>query len=476
MRFRKGDKVEVFTRRDVPSGCWWCGAIVSRDGHSYVVRYDDSTVGNGEMATERVPRTAVRPCPPVVEGPDKGVCGDIVEVFDGCSWKIAQLLKVVGSGRFLLVRLLGSSREFRVCKSNVRARLSWVMNDQWVAIGKDTINEHDIAKNHSPGRDSYKRSSQVLLPDTGLKALAADDLWQDKNIGQQKLHRISSGSMKKRLHICTPYAKAHGGACGKRRAIEKGGSCQRLLEHQSPFLEKVDAVASPFLGEKYMHASFNNRMTGFFEINPERGKTNADDRSLSPRSLEPNDCESSACSIGSCGSTNVPYILPCYPVTDPVEDSESHCYDTESSSCQDSGEKCSFPAQEHFTTEIHRLESHAYCSTMEALYASGPLSWEQEAMLTNLRLMLHISNDEHLLVLRHLVVIQQIDPTLLNLSWVPALSPAIIITVTAIFLPVHYLFAELHCNLYLMGDTIRYFHSALVFFICILHVVVLLEL
>ncbi|KAK8498868.1 hypothetical protein V6N12_044602 [Hibiscus sabdariffa] len=52
---------------------------------------------------------------------------------------------------------------------------------------------------------------------------------------------------------------------------------------------------------------------------------------------------------------------------------------------------------------IHELELRAYKSTVEALYVSGPLTWEQEEMLTNLRLSLNISDEEHLLQLRHLM-------------------------------------------------------------------------
>ncbi|KAM0046790.1 putative ENT domain, Agenet-like domain, Agenet domain, plant type, ENT domain-like superfamily [Helianthus debilis subsp. tardiflorus] len=52
---------------------------------------------------------------------------------------------------------------------------------------------------------------------------------------------------------------------------------------------------------------------------------------------------------------------------------------------------------------VHGLELHAYRFTLEALYASGPLSWDKEALLTNLRINLHISNDEHLEGLRNLI-------------------------------------------------------------------------
>lgn len=59
--------------------------------------------------------------------------------------------------------------------------------------------------------------------------------------------------------------------------------------------------------------------------------------------------------------------------------------------------------EEEAAAGVHGLELGAYRSTMLALYASGPLTWEQEALLTNLRLSLNISNEEHLLQLRRLL-------------------------------------------------------------------------
>lgn len=54
---------------------------------------------------------------------------------------------------------------------------------------------------------------------------------------------------------------------------------------------------------------------------------------------------------------------------------------------------------------IHELELRAYRSTVRALHAAGLLTWEQESLLTNLRLSLNISNEEHLLQLRHLLAL-----------------------------------------------------------------------
>eukprot|EP01018_Ginkgo_biloba_P023965 Gb_40212 [translate_table: standard] len=50
----------------------------------------------------------------------------------------------------------------------------------------------------------------------------------------------------------------------------------------------------------------------------------------------------------------------------------------------------------------HKLELHAYRSVLQAFHAHGSLSWEREVLLTNLRLELHITCDEHTFELEQL--------------------------------------------------------------------------
>ncbi|XP_059592214.1 uncharacterized protein LOC100264564 isoform X6 [Vitis vinifera] len=38
MKFRKGSKVEVLNKKEVPSGAWHCAEIISGNGHNYSVR------------------------------------------------------------------------------------------------------------------------------------------------------------------------------------------------------------------------------------------------------------------------------------------------------------------------------------------------------------------------------------------------------------------------------------------------------
>ncbi|GKA34319.1 zinc finger, CCHC-type containing protein, partial [Tanacetum coccineum] len=50
-----------------------------------------------------------------------------------------------------------------------------------------------------------------------------------------------------------------------------------------------------------------------------------------------------------------------------------------------SGKGRRFNKRGAWADEIHRQELNAYRSTLEALHASGPLTWEKETMVTDLR-------------------------------------------------------------------------------------------
>ncbi|XP_058112603.1 uncharacterized protein LOC131255794 [Magnolia sinica] len=399
MRLRKGSKVEVLSKKEVPSGSWWCGEVVYGNGHYYDVRYYRPLGDQGEPVVEKVPRKDIRPRPPALGCEENWVAGDIAEVFDNHLWKIAEVVNVAG-GNCFFVRLLGSSREFRVNKSHLRVRQSW-KDGQWVIIGKDSRSGEDRDANELSLAQYYQKPScRVPLPDVRMKVRAGGNHFQE----------LPTRGVKRNSQSCLSHAETHVGVGRKIRAVEKEGQCQRLLPAlPAPFLEKVDAVASPktMLGDNYMHASFNNRMTRVSEMDMARGIPNADDRCFIPGSLDYSDAESRSSPVASCSSTNCrPYVSHHHFTTHPCQDSDCHSDDAESSSGQEYGRKHPFSRKEVLASEVHQLELHAYRSTMEALFASGPLSWEQEAMMTNLRLMLHISNDEHLLELRHLVSVE----------------------------------------------------------------------
>lgn len=134
MRFEKGTKVEVLSKVEVPSGSWRCAEIICHNGRLYTVRYEGYQGTADEAIMERVSRESIRPCPPSLGVMENWNPGDVVEVFQNFSWRMAIVLKVIQK-KYILVRLLGSSLEFKVKKFDVRVRQSW-QNNKWIVVGK----------------------------------------------------------------------------------------------------------------------------------------------------------------------------------------------------------------------------------------------------------------------------------------------------------------------------------------------------
>ncbi|GMN48874.1 hypothetical protein TIFTF001_018041 [Ficus carica] len=115
--------------------------------------------------------------------------------------------------------------------------------------------------------------------------------------------------------------------------------------------------------------------------------------------------DSNECSVASCSLNETSEWTR--GISRKINENVSHGSDAESAFPSLSCKRNKVPSPEHqLEVDIHNLELQAYKSTVQALFASGPLSWEQESLLTNLRLSLHISNDEHLQQLRHLLSAQ----------------------------------------------------------------------
>ncbi|XWS17176.1 hypothetical protein CRYUN_Cryun33cG0045600 [Craigia yunnanensis] len=403
MRFKKGAKVEVLSKTEVPSGSWRCAEIISGNGHSYTVRYEGYFGATNKTILERVSRKAIRPCPPASILSDNWVPGDVVEVFDNFSWKMATVLGILEK-KYILVRLLGSTLEFMVSKFDIRVRQSWE-DDEWVVIRKGSGSCED-GKHGENSTLRYNQNSSSQFKNTIRRTnrhVKGESGPVNKKVNYQESVIASSKTLKRG---CYSQVEAHAGAGQKLRAVEKDGRLYRLVAANPSIHEQVDAVAFPrdMLGEKYIHASLNNR-SGLCEVHADRRKPNGGVGCYFAEHLETNHADSVTCSVGSCSmSSNNFYKLPHRISTGPIEDVDGHCSDAESF-CPRGDEEgnCLPPMKEELAAEIHKIELHAYRCTMEALHASGPLSWEQEALVTNLRLSLHISNDEHLMELRNLI-------------------------------------------------------------------------
>ncbi|KAK7388736.1 hypothetical protein VNO78_23563 [Psophocarpus tetragonolobus] len=396
MRFKKGNKVEVLSKVEVPCGSWLCAEIICGNGHHYTVKYDGYQDDAGEAVVERVFGKDIRPCPPALELMENWNPGDVVEVFQNFSWKMATVLKVLEKN-YILVRLLGSSLEFQVSKFDIRVRQSW-QDDKWIIVGKG-----------SASCENRKRSGAQLQKTATKTKLSGSTYYhpEKKKLSILESQFVSFKTLKRGSHS---QLEAYAEPPPRFRALEKEGRCHRARVRNPPTpFEQLKGISFPrdVVAEECLPASVNNRKTGISNmVDVERRKQTGTVRYSFEENLESNHADRVTCSVGSCSITSRnSYKLP-FPVSaGPFEDADSQFSDAESV-CQrgyEEEENCSPPTQEELAAEIHRLELHAYRCTIEALHASGPLSWEQEALMTNLRLSLHISNDEHLMELRNLI-------------------------------------------------------------------------
>ncbi|KAL5542860.1 hypothetical protein UlMin_010570 [Ulmus minor] len=191
-------------------------------------------------------------------------------------------------------------------------------------------------------------------------------------------HIALSKSQKRASPYCCSQADANAGSTQKFRVVENEGKCHRVIGSNLSILAKQVNIALPRdnFGEKGLHSSFNIRTTRFPDNIGGSYAVNFESEDYTD-SLASSVCSCTVSSNNSCSS-------PCHVSASPIDNLDNNSSDSESS-------------------EIHGLALHAYCCTIEALYVSSSLSWEQQEFITNLCLSLQISNDKHLLEIRNLV-------------------------------------------------------------------------
>ncbi|XP_027330409.1 uncharacterized protein LOC113846401 isoform X2 [Abrus precatorius] len=340
MRFKKGTKVEVLNKAEVPCGSWQCAEIICGNGHNYTVRYEGAA---GEATVERVSRKDIRPCPPALELAEYWNPGDVVEVFQNFSWKMATVLKALGK-KYFLVRLLGSSLEFQVSKFDIRVRKSW-QDDHWIVVGKG-----------SASCENRKRSSAQLQKTATKTKLSGSNLPEKKELNTLESHLVSFKTLKRGSHS---QVEAYTAPPPKFRALENEGKCHRARVRNAPTpFKQVQGVSFPrdVLAEECRPASVNNRKTGISDMDIERRKQTGAVGCSFGENIDSNHADSVTCSVGSCSVTSRNSYKLQFPVSaGPFEDVDSTFSDAESV-CRRGYEEgnCSPPTQEELAEEIHR--------------------------------------------------------------------------------------------------------------------------
>ncbi|KAJ6797821.1 Uncharacterized protein M6B38_214540 [Iris pallida] len=359
MRFKEGSRVEVSKRKKDACDSWAPARIVSKDGRTYTVRYDLLLNGGGKPVEEKAHEKDIRPCPPRAHEEEKWVLGDGVEVFDIHSWRVGKIAKVLGN-KLYIVRLCGSVQIKKFHISDLRIRQAWHDN-RWIMLGKGNGNE------------------QLHGSSKGVAYLGSES----DNVKIEEAHTVCRYEQDK---VQKPPS---------RRTVKKS----------------VAAYGSSLRGGTVVEANKKRKLTSeAHEIQQPTTKTllsrKVDVSSPLSKDVLRKNCthpssiplveESTECSVASCSGNGVVEHTNQSSRKLPRAVADSHFGDTSSRCPSESGRVCP-------SVDIHELELHAYKTTMQALFASGPLSWEQESLLTNLRLSLHISNEEHLHQLRSLL-------------------------------------------------------------------------
>ncbi|MQL80771.1 hypothetical protein Taro_013220 [Colocasia esculenta] len=386
MKFKKGKPVEVLRRQDQSCGSWFPARIISVDAQGYTVRFEHFWTAEGEQVVEKVHLVDVRPCPPIIVNERGWAVGDIVEVFDLHSWRVGKVAKVLRNNRFV-VGLLESIQLKEFHSSIVRDLQSW-LDGKWVRIEKGN-EEKQIS------RCSRKLHSGVMVE-------------HQESFNKEICHE---SPLKK---ICSVrHAKRK---CGSQLKSSPSGDITGNVKKQKTTLggghlatgtlsKEVNVISFPKtkLTENSLHGTIKRNNVGPCAMDVRRECMSLyamQQSSLPPRVIE----ENVECSVASCSGNVLPEYAPSNSLKSCRVDARCPFDDAESSyPLEPRGKYFHVAKEDKIAENVHMLELHAYKTTVKALYASGPLSWEQESLLTNLRLSLHISNEEHLLQVRNLL-------------------------------------------------------------------------
>ncbi|XWS46895.1 hypothetical protein CRYUN_Cryun14cG0107300 [Craigia yunnanensis] len=400
MKFIKGNSVEVLRREHDPCGSWFTSNILSADGDNYIVRYKLLMDHEGKQVVKKVQGKDVRPLPPSVNGKSWAV-GDIVEVFDIQCWRVGKVAKVLKNNNRFVIKFFGSIQLKEFHASSLRIRQAWHGN-KWMVIGK-VAQGKDLANNFTPKipyRDGGLLVKTSLHISKTLQSREKDREGQHKGGADKVTMCLSMRAISKgyahRFEECK-MDPLFGGALKKRKSPSCSRGCDETLKRTLPLFNQVDDISYPYVvvDEKFIKQP-TNRTNRMEDTTPHC----LYDSSRPVWSTE----DSDQCSVASCSFNGVADYAG--QISHKSLENTPDNSDAESSFPSLCGKRDLPLPPVDKVVDVHELELRAYKSTVEALYASGPLTWEQESLLTNLRLYLNISDEEHLLQLRHLLSAQ----------------------------------------------------------------------
>lgn len=448
MRITQGSKVEVWTTEAAPPmGAWRAGEVKWGNGHSYIMRWFDGGPDSG-----RISRKFVRPFPPHVDLPEDLEAGDIVEVSDRDLWKWAEVVRAGhGGDRQFDVKIIGSTKVLTADRGALRVRQVLREDDVWVV-------HHKVTRTPSPSPSSSPHANPLLgfcyVCSNGrltTPCRGSTSSLQDKEIAAVPSRPIAGKNIKSKANVARKVNVANGDDGSKFAAqafklgktkrsndcmvdsdivrdvkrFQGNGDTKRPLTNKElaprydDNVEVMDVHPNHYLIKKQQEARDNN------ELDRHVARTDKDSDDDSSSKSDTSSAGSSSCSSssGGGGSNNncggdgavsatgetcqdqdaaIQPLPSCKKLQE--HDSDDRTESRASGGmhhrpANDQAAAVTKQEEEQDYERVHDLELDAYVSVMAAFHATGSLTWEKEELLSNLRLHLHISSDEHLQVI-----------------------------------------------------------------------------
>ncbi|XP_021310153.1 uncharacterized protein LOC110433003 isoform X2 [Sorghum bicolor] len=295
---------------------------------------------------------------PVQVKRSRWVLGDVTEVLDHNSWRLGKITEVLKNDCFV-IRLAGciQPREFHI------SCLRIPHDSKQLTVGDRDHQAYEEVDHYA------KRKAANICASTGARAV------------KRKLEasRIPPNDLVRRT--------------GKERKVA-AYEFRQLTKNELPLKVSARNAIDGDHFHRSLSSRYNDLTKNISDIKPVCKFLPLSEKPLRVR-------EENECSVASCSANYSEYSTSDNQQSVGIGNSFP---DDVMSACQ-SGQEIKNTYGSGLFLNVHELELQAYQSTVRAFHAAGPLTWEQESLLTNLRLSLNISNEEHLLQLRHLLSI-----------------------------------------------------------------------
>ncbi|RLN34332.1 uncharacterized protein C2845_PM03G21520 [Panicum miliaceum] len=349
-----------------------------RDGHPDLVAQVKSTAKN--MKEEHI-----KPHQQIQLRTSRWVLGDVTEVLDQHSWRLGKITEVLKNDYFA-IRLVGfiQPREFHISC----LRIPHAYHSKQLTV-EDRVPE--LSKPVRLAGHSSHHSKFVMERD--IQAYEEDD-HNTKRKATNMCASTSAKTVKRKLEASRMPPNDLARRTGKKQKV----AAYEVRQLTKDVLPLKMSDRNDIDGDRF-YRPLSGRCNDLAENNNTKRKPHCKVLPTSEIPLhikEPNECSVASCSINyleycTNDEEQSVRIRSCFP-----DDAMSAC---PSMSAQENNNV--YGSSLHMN--VHELELQAYQSTVRAFHAAGPLTWEQESLLTNLRLSLNISNEEHLVQLKHLL-------------------------------------------------------------------------